>query len=65
MIGKAIGGVLALSFLALIVLFYKKPLNFGEFKKFFVQEPRHLYYYIFVIVFRFILATDLIVLSAS
>lgn len=35
MMGKAIGGVLFVGLLVLLVLFFKRPLNFGEFKSYF------------------------------
>jgi hypothetical protein len=36
-IGKIIGAVLLVGLIAMLVLFFKRPLNFGEFKSFFVQ----------------------------
>lgn len=35
MMGKAIGGLMFVGLLALLVLFFKRPLNFGEFKSYF------------------------------
>ncbi len=65
MIGKALGGLLFVGLLCLIVLLYKKPLNFGEFRNYFKSHPIFLNHYIFVVFFRLFLALDLIILSSN
>ena len=35
MMGKAIGGILFVALLVLLVLLFKRPLNFGDFKSYF------------------------------
>ena len=65
MMGKAIGGILFVGLLVLLVLLFKRPLNFGEFKSYFRSEPRYLNHYIIVVFFRVFLALDLIFLSEN
>jgi len=65
MLGKALGGLLLIGLIFLLIMFYKKPLNFGELKSSFSQEPKYLCHYIFVVVLRIFLALDLILLSAN
>lgn len=65
MMGKLLGGALFAGLICFIVLMYKRPLNFGEFKNYFQRSPLHLNHYAFVIFFRVLLALDLIILSAN
>jgi hypothetical protein len=65
MMGKALGGVLIIGVVCLLILSYKKPLNFGEFKSKFVQKPSCLNHYIPVALMRIILALDLSIMSSN
>ena len=65
MIGKVVGGLFFAGLICLIVLLYKRPLNFGEFKSYFERSPLHLSHYTFVVIFRISLALDLIILSSN
>ncbi len=64
-IGKALGGMLFAGLICFIILMYKRPLNFGEFKSCFQNTPLSLNHYAFVVFFRVLLALDLIILSAN
>lgn len=65
MMGKALGGVLIIGIVFLLILSYKKPLNFGEFKSKFVQQPSCLNHYIPVAIMRIVLALDLSIMSSN
>lgn len=65
MMGKAIAGILFIGLIVLLVLLYKKPLNFGEFKSYFNNSPIHLNHYAVVTFFRIFLAIDLIIFSSN